>query len=160
MTVADSQILAAGRRVMECSDCGVTIPVVTCSKRCESCRRSRALAKSRAQYQKHKHKIAKRHKVRYSEAPDRYRGYHYKHRYGLTREQVLEMHKQQGEACAICATAVPLSGASRNDLAVVDHCHATGKVRGLLCHRCNLLLGGARDRVETLQSAIRYLEAA
>ncbi len=165
MTISDSEVLAAieahgSQRVMACVDCEATIPIVTCSKRCGECRKARALEKARAQYQKHKHKIAGRHKERYSDNPDKYRGYHYKHRYGLTREQVAEMHERQGRACKICRTPVPLTGESRTKLAVVDHCHATGRVRGLLCHPCNLLLGGAKDSPAVLLAAIEYLEAA
>jgi len=41
---------------------------------------------------------------------------------------------------------------------VVDHCHSTGKIRGLLCHNCNRALGLMQDNVETLQNAIDYLK--
>lgn len=41
---------------------------------------------------------------------------------------------------------------------VVDHCHDTGKIRGLLCHNCNRALGLLKDSVHTLESAIDYLE--
>ena len=124
------------------------------------CRKARDLAGKRAQYQKHKHKLADRHKVRYADDPDRFRAYHYKHRYGVTMDQVRQMHKEQGQACAICSKHIPITGAKRVELAAVDHCHSTKKVRGLLCRPCNLLLGHAGDRPAVLMAAIKYLEAA
>lgn len=147
-------------RQMACTGCGVAIQVVTCSTRCQPCRQEAFRSAKRAQYQKHKDKIATRHKGRYADNPDKYRGYHYKHRYGMTREQVEAMHAAQGKACAICEKPIPLTGESRTKLAVVDHCHSSGKVRGLLCQPCNMLLGNASDRPEVLRAAITYLERA
>lgn len=57
-------------------------------------------------------------------------------KYGLSIEDYEKLLASQHGACAIC-TAVP---SSKRRLAV-DHCHATGKIRGLLCHTCNNLLG-------------------
>ena len=42
----------------------------------------------------------------------------------------------------------------------IDHCHETGKIRGILCHLCNNLLGNARDNTTILASAIDYLHAS
>ena len=39
----------------------------------------------------------------------------------------------------------------------IDHCHETGKVRGLLCSKCNIALGNFDDDIETLKRAISYL---
>lgn len=65
--------------------------------------------------------------------------------------------KQEGR-CAICG----LDHAARvgSGRLSIDHCHESGKVRGLLCHRCNSLLGHAKDNIDTLKKAITYLEAA
>jgi hypothetical protein len=43
---------------------------------------------------------------------------------------------------------------------VVDHCHSSGEVRGLLCHNCNRALGLLKDSVDSLMRAARYLEGA
>lgn len=59
---------------------------------------------------------------------------------------------QEGK-CAICNS--PEAG-GRGDFHV-DHCHSSGAIRGLLCHHCNLMIGNAKDNVETLNSAIAYL---
>lgn len=77
------------------------------------------------------------------------RNYHLKRRYGLTEDDVKELIEQQGGVCAICGTDKPEH---------VDHCHVTGKVRGVLCFNCNGGLGQFKDDIGRLISAIAYLE--
>jgi hypothetical protein len=43
---------------------------------------------------------------------------------------------------------------------VVDHCHTTGAIRGLLCHNCNRALGLLKDDINVIKNAINYLESA
>ncbi|WP_078855054.1 endonuclease VII domain-containing protein [Streptomyces sp. NRRL F-5135] len=69
-------------------------------------------------------------------------------RYGLTIYQFRELVENHGEACAICGTNVKLH---------IDHCHATGKVRGLLCQNCNFGLGNFSDDISRMLRAIGYL---
>jgi hypothetical protein len=87
-----------------------------------------------------------------SEYYKRYRkAWELKHRYGLSVGEFQEMVSNQGGRCAICRrVAKPL---------VVDHDHATGKVRALLCHRCNRLLGFFNDEPAWLQAALDYLSS-
>ena len=66
----------------------------------------------------------------------------------ITEAQFWEWHEGQGGLCAIC---------ERSTLLVIDHCHETGSIRGLLCRRCNGLLGFATDKVWILHKAIEYL---
>ena len=68
--------------------------------------------------------------------------------YNLEESKYQEMVKATPN-CPICGSEEPL---------VVDHDHSTGKVRGLICNHCNLVLGHARDSIETLKNAIAYLE--
>lgn len=81
-------------------------------------------------------------------------------RYGITRDDYLKMLLEQGGVCAICKTAEAVinkkTGTFR--LLAVDHCHTTGKVRGLLCSHCNHAIGKFKDNVDILKSAISYLE--
>lgn len=82
-------------------------------------------------------------------------------KYGLSREQWMEMYATQNGSCAICHRPglVPYPGRSRKTLLVVDHCHKTGKLRSLLCFCCNVVLGLVDDSANTLQNAIEYLES-
>ncbi len=75
-----------------------------------------------------------------------------KSKYGLTSEQWWDMFEEQGSVCKICK-----SDTTAGHNWHTDHCHETNKVRGILCYHCNLLLGMAKDSVETLQKAILYL---
>lgn len=71
----------------------------------------------------------------------------------FTYEQYEEMLDAQGHKCAICPAT-----RNRNDTALcVDHCHKTGVVRGLLCHRCNKALGSMEDDKDLLLKAVDYL---
>ena len=75
--------------------------------------------------------------------------------YGLTVEQYAEMVSTQSYLCGICGVDFRVESRMPH----VDHDHVTGKVRGILCHNCNLMLGQAKDNVETLKNAIAYLES-
>jgi hypothetical protein len=68
--------------------------------------------------------------------------------------QVDAMLESQGGKCAIC-------GATEGyNFPAVDHCHSTGKIRGILCDRCNRGLGFFKDNVAILRAAADYLERA
>lgn len=71
--------------------------------------------------------------------------------YGLTPEQFAAMTAEQNGACAICGTVGHL---------VIDHCHGSGIVRGLLCQKCNKGIGLLADSPEVLKVAASYLERA
>ncbi len=75
-------------------------------------------------------------------------------KYGLTTAQVERMCAEQGGACAICKG--PFSAQKRRPS--VDHCHASGRVRSLLCHNCNVALGHARESPDLLRQLADYLE--
>jgi hypothetical protein len=73
---------------------------------------------------------------------------HRKRTYGLSDEQYDALYRAQGGLCAACGGQEKL---------VVDHDHATGKVRALLCHGCNAALGYVQESQERLQLLVRYL---
>lgn len=73
--------------------------------------------------------------------------------YGITSDEYLAIYDYQGKRCAICQRATGV----RKRLSV-DHDHASGEVRGLLCTACNRnVLGHLRDSIEALERAINYL---
>lgn len=88
---------------------------------------------------------------------ERSREYHLKHhrtkKYNLTPGQWEKMFNKQGRRCRICKTDDPKGKGCWH----TDHCHVTLKVRGILCQRCNQMLGLAGDNVDTLLSAGDYL---
>jgi len=82
---------------------------------------------------------------------------HIKSAYGLTSEAYWSMAKNQDYGCAICDTKDNFVAQNPERL-FVDHCHNTGKVRGLLCYHCNTFLGLSKDDISILKRAINYLE--
>lgn len=79
---------------------------------------------------------------------------HYRRKYGITIVQRDQLFEAQGRCCRICKSP----NSSRGRGFHVDHCHRTKKIRGILCHFCNLLLGNAKDNITTLEAAIEYLK--
>ena len=77
-----------------------------------------------------------------------------KHKFAIDRNVYDEMLESQNNACAICGSEDP---GYKRGVWSVDHDHETGKVRGLLCNHCNLMLGHARDNTENLRRAIEYI---
>lgn len=73
--------------------------------------------------------------------------------YGLTPESFEQLLAAQGRKCAICGHAQP----SPKMFPMIDHCHKSGKVRGILCSHCNMGLGKFKDDPKLLQAAIAYL---
>lgn len=82
--------------------------------------------------------------------------------YGLTVEQYSALLGSQGGVCAICGNDEPAAhGRTGKKFSLaVDHDHITGRVRGLLCQKCNRAIGLLGDAPDTLQRAIAYLAAA
>ncbi len=80
---------------------------------------------------------------------------------GVTVQDYREILLEQNNRCKICGNE-ETAKTSANDPAIrrlsIDHCHSTGKIRGLLCHKCNILIGVASDSIDILHLAIIYLE--
>lgn len=86
-------------------------------------------------------------------------------KYGVSADVIDGILLEQESKCAICQDEFPPQRIERSENNgnrcfggfATDHDHATGKIRGLLCGRCNAMIGQARENVEILRSAIDYL---
>ncbi|WP_399883076.1 endonuclease VII domain-containing protein [Streptomyces sp. BBFR51] len=74
---------------------------------------------------------------------------HLKRQYGITEAERDALIASQGGVCCICLAA---------PAAHVDHCHETGRVRGVLCFSCNAALGQFKDRPDAIRRAAAYVE--
>lgn len=92
-------------------------------------------------------------KVYYSRKPKQSSSYNksfkLKFRYGMSLVDLEKMMLAQKNLCKICGKEKEM---------VIDHCHKTGRVRGLLCRLCNIGLGSLNDDIEILENAIKYLK--
>ena len=101
-------------------------------------------------YRPSKEEMRIKNKVWRDANPDKLRGYELKKLYGITFEQFNQMIEDQHGCCAICGEAM--------EKPCVDHNHATGVVRRLLCLKCNMAIGLFYDSPKLLRLAADYLE--
>ena len=109
------------------------------------------------------HRKAKRHRLKAAD-PEAYRRIQYAwvldKRYGISLKTYDSLKEVQGGVCAICRqkeTTPRWNSDGPMDL-VVDHCHDSGEVRGLLCGACNRALGLLREDSRIIQAMLEYLE--
>jgi hypothetical protein len=81
--------------------------------------------------------------------PKKVRESQLKHRYNLSSDDLGRMLDDQKGSCAVCTEKPPVD---------IDHVHGTKKVRGLLCHACNMALGLFKDRPDVMRAAANYVE--
>ncbi len=115
--------------------------------------KAKELAKDKERYhapdgvRKAQHKAARKRQIE--------KGYDIEYLYGITLEQRTQMFEAQKGKCLLCET-------HESDLKrklCIDHCHASKRVRGLICDECNKMLGHAKDRIDVLEKAVAYLKA-
>ena len=92
--------------------------------------------------------------------PEYYLEQDLKKNYGVTLEWYRDTLSKQNNVCAICKTSEVAVIQGKVIAMSVDHCHKTGKPRGLLCTKCNRGLGLFKDNVDNLKSAIKYLNTS
>lgn len=117
----------------------------------------------RVYYHKNRERILLKRKSRKPRAIcseyDKYLDYYYKSKYGILYSDYLVILNSQNGLCNICGLPETQVDTRRNKVKrlAVDHCHTTGKIRGLLCHECNTGLGKFKDNPELLNKAIQYI---
>ena len=118
--------------------------------RCKSCRN----ADLKAYIAKNRERENAKARSDYAASPAKWER-HLRSRYGIDAEIYGAILAMQGGCCAICRADAKQIG----ETLAVDHNHETGKVRGLLCSKCNRMLGCAIDRPEVLRAGADYLNA-
>ena len=94
--------------------------------------------------------------------PEKFRDLELRKRFGISAAEYDSMLEKQKGVCQICSqpeTKVDHRTKLPRRLAV-DHCHKTGKVRGLLCSDCNTAIGLLKDDIDLMQKAIEYVSGA
>lgn len=138
----------------DCKACGVKAAVEYYKKHPE-----KKKAKDKKYKQQHLEQIKIQQKEyrnmpKYSQKQRDYiRNWHLKTTYSITTDDYNDMFIEQGGCCAICGT----HQSKLKKILRVDHCHETGRVRGLLCDGCNIALSRMKDNINILQNAIKYL---
>lgn len=153
----------------ECSGCKSLVAEFAHGRKCRECyneyqRQWRAKngdkvrehsAKWRENNKEHQKELTRQWRIANKERhAENMRRHAYKKLYGITIEQYEDMLDAQGYACALCLKDIDDNGGKEFD---VDHCHTTGKVRGLLCRDCNRALGLFQDSPTLLERAAQYL---
>lgn len=158
MAESHSSLYDTGEPLKRCSVCRQMLPFEAFPKRFE---------KKRGRFRPHsfcrecRKVVSKEWRRKF---PDRHRAsmrrYHLEANFGLTVQQYDAMLSAQGGRCAICSRTPDENFKYRPDRPFplgVDHDHKTGKIRGLLCTRCNVMIGNASDDPKILELAIAYL---
>ena len=122
-------------------------------KKCTKCQQEKELTEFRFRTEQN------RHATRCKSCDSMYTKAHF---FGVTFEELLLFIGQRNHVCSICGIsekdAKSQNKQTKHYGLYIDHCHSKGHLRGLLCHNCNLVIGHAKDNVETLHKAIKYLE--
>ena len=92
---------------------------------------------------------------RHQDNPERTKNNDLKRLYGITLNEYNQMLVEQENRCKTCGTTNP---GGKYGKFMVDHCHITNKVRGLLCKSCNIALGEIKDNRQTLLNMLQYLD--
>lgn len=120
--------------------------------RCTACK------SKKAEYTARDTKAAARSKKWHAENKDRSRKHKRDHNRKVWLEKYTYYLEKYGPYCNICGVKTSHSAMARSDRLCIDHCHTTGKIRGLLCGACNVGLGHFKDNVQSLENAIEYLK--
>lgn len=79
-------------------------------------------------------------------------------KFGISHAEYAELHQGQGGVCAICKKPETATRNGKVKSLAVDHCHSTGRIRGLLCADCNTGIGKLKEDKNIFLAAIQYLK--
>lgn len=138
--------------------CGLTSQCKACRKIQRMCWGKKHPEKVRKHKRDEYHRNREKHLeyTRSSERRDRWFRWKLKRQFGISFDDFMSLMDSQLGLCAICHGEMD-RGQTSNKRLNIDHDHKTGKVRGLLCFRCNTGIGSLNDDPKVLASAIRYL---
>lgn len=132
---------------------------------CVLCHKLKAAENFRKKYESNskirENHIAKVRRNQYKTNPDQRHGYHLKKNYNMTLEDYNKLLDSQNGVCAICMQGESVKSHHNDNLKrlAVDHSHGShNKIRGLLCSRCNLILGLMKEDSNLFKKMIEYLE--
>lgn len=138
-------------------------------KKCSKCKIEKSLTQffvsRKGRSKDGKHNVCKECCVKYQkdyrntpEGKEKYKNWWYtsklRSKFGITVDEYENLLQKQDNRCAICGKYSTIKG----QRLAIDHNHLTKKVRGLLCHHCNVGIGYMRENIQTLKNAIEYLE--
>ena len=144
MTIEEIEKLIQNGAKRECNKCGITKSVSDFYiKKCKNNKLNRFNSPcKKCSYENDKRVYMK--------------NYSRKRNFGISADEFNDMKISQDDKCAICKKD---SKYFKRDFSI-DHCHTTGKIRGLLCSNCNTGIGMFKDDIDILKSAILYLKSS
>lgn len=123
-------------------------------KECYRLNKNKYIKQYKKHYKLNRHEILKKSKLYRELNPELRRNTALKTKFGITLAEYEEMFDKQNGVCAICLQQEVL----KNKRLAVDHNHVTGKIRGLLCGKCNKGLGLFSDDFQLIMKAVNYLK--
>jgi hypothetical protein len=89
---------------------------------------------------------------------EKYRARELQRKYGITAQEYDSLLQAQNGVCAVCGNPEKITMYKKVISLCVDHCHTTGKIRGLLCSACNKALGALEDSPERVEALLNYIQ--
>lgn len=136
----------------KCTKCGIQKPLSEFRKKIDGkfnvgaqCKFCINLAQSNT--------LVKKPKRTEEERKNLYKSRAFNRKYGISKEDFYVLRSKQNNKCAICENELENDKKSH-----MDHCHDTGKLRGVLCTTCNVGLGMFKDSLPIIKSAVKYLK--
>lgn len=109
---------------------------------------------------KYKEKYNEKRREDYKKDPEKFKDRSLKSHFGIGITEYKQLLEIQNNTCAICNNPETVKRKGKLKNLAVDHCHKTGKIRGLLCARCNKAIGLLKDDINIINNCVNYLQKA